>query len=133
MTTTTKPAAKTRKPKSPTPEIDFGKISAKASATPVVQTRSSGVDNTPIPAWLAESWDKRSTVQRGGHERIEGAAVELSPMSPEQVAYTKNLMTRGVQRMQGVGVKFSETKHSDGTVTLKFQTMQRKARTRKSS
>ena len=131
-TTATKPAAKTaaktRKPKSPTPEIDFGSISAKASETPVVQTRSSGLDNTPIPQWLTESWAKRTTVQRGGQERIEGAAVELSPMSAAQVSYTKNLMTRAVQRMPGVGVKFSETVNADKSVTLKFQTMQRKAR-----
>lgn len=128
--TQTKPAdAKaTRAPKTPPPALDFGKVSAKASAEPVTQTRSSALDSTPVPGWLAESWAQRATVKRGPNERLEGAAVELSPMSAEQVAYIKNLMTRAVQRMAGVGVKFAETTNADKSVTLKFQTMQRKAR-----
>ena len=125
--TTPKAAKKAVAPRKPAPAIDFGKIATK-EADPVIQTRNGALDKTPIPGWLADSWAARTTVQRGGNERVEGAARELSAMSREQVDYTKNLLSRGVQRMPGVGVKFSETVNGDGSVTLKFQTMQRKAR-----
>ena len=132
MATATKSTAKASdapaRTRTPAPDIDFKAVKATASQEPVVQTRRSALDSTPVPQWLRESWEKRTTVTRNGEEKLEGAAVELSPMSPEQVKYLKRLFTAGVDRMPGVGVKFAVTKNADGTETLKFQTKQRKAK-----
>lgn len=123
---------KARQARTAPPSIDFGAVKATASTEPVVQVRGSILDDPkcPVMPWLTQSWEKRETVTRGGVARIEGAAVDLSPMTREQADYIKRLMSQGVQRLNGVGVKFAESTDEKGLVTVKFQTRERKAKTR---
>lgn len=112
VTKSNKPAD--RKPRTSNVAIDFGAVEVAEVAEPLRSTRSSKVDNTPVPGWLRESY-----------ESGKAKSVTL----PHEQAKALIAMLRVAANRAGIGVKIVPENAGGGNTRVKFQGKPRRAYT----
>jgi len=103
-----------RKPRTTLAALDFSALAVEDTTEPLKATRSSKVDETPVPAWLAES-----------HATGVAKAVTL----PDEQAKSLVALLRTAANRAGLGVKIVADNLGDGTTRVRFQGKARRAYT----